>query len=321
MPERDHPTFIVTRAGLFTTVQDLGRYRRQRYGVSVSGAMDRVAFRLANRLVGNPDTAAGLEITVQGPDLFVEDTTMIAVTGADLSPSLTNQPLPMWTAVEIKPGDHLHFGSRKAGARAYLAVAGGIDVPVVLGSRATHIRSRLGGLDGRALRKGDHLHTCHPAPDSPRYVGRTIPAHDRPPYSTSPTLRIMKGPQADCFSSDTLETLVRSTYTISRESDRMGFRLSGHPLVLAGATEVVSDATTFGNIQVAADQQPILLMADCQTTGGYPKIASISSVDLSLAAQLLPEDAISFSWISVHEAQTQLKKLYERMHSLIPALL
>lgn len=295
--------FHVVRPGFLTTVQDLGRFGFRRFGMPVSGAMDPVALRLANRLVGNLDQAAALELTVKGPELVFETDAVIALAGADLSPMIDQAPMPLWTALKVARGSTLGFGERRSGARAYLAVAGGIDVPTVLGSRATHLPSRTGGFTGRALDRGDNVLCGPPPPGVAKLVGRALPSSAHPPYSPAPTLRVVLGPQADRVSTEAIETLVRGRYTVSPQSDRMGYRLNGPPLVHAGAPDIVSDATPPGAVQVPANQQPILLMADCQTTGGYPKIAVVISVDLPLAAQLLPGDSIGFTVVDVQEAQ------------------
>jgi antagonist of KipI len=305
--ERPAARLRILKPGLFTTVQDLGRFGYQRFGMSVGGAMDRLALRLANRLVGNPDQAAALEITVRGPELAFDDEAVIALTGADLSPSLDGQPQPNWTTVRVGPGSTLSFGERRSGARAYLALAGGIDVPLSLGSRSTHTRSRTGGLEGRALVREDELRGGAPSPSAWQNVGRSVSTAARPPYSVCPTLRVVLGPQADCFVPEAVERLTAGSYLLSPQSDRMGYRLVGAPLVHAGATDMISDATPCGSVQVPASRQPILLMADCQTTGGYPKIAVVISADLPLAAQLVPGDRIKFSIVTIPEARAALR--------------
>jgi antagonist of KipI len=280
MPPLEPAQIRVVRAGLLTTVQDLGRIGYQCFGMPVGGAMDMPALRLGNRLVGNPDHAAALEMTVRGPELLFESAAVIALTGGDLSPMLDAAPVPLWTTLEVKQGSTLSFGERRMGARAYLAVAGGIDVPLVLGSRATHLPSRTGGVAGRPLAKDDIVCGGPPPQHASTFVGRAIAVSHRPTYNFSPTLRIVLGPQQDCFAPEALETLSRGAFTLTAQADRMGYRLSGPPLIHAGSPDIISDATPLGAVQVPADQQPILLMADRQTTGGYPKIAVVISVDL-----------------------------------------
>lgn len=308
----------VIRPGFLTTVQDLGRFGFRRFGMPVGGAMDPVALRLANRFVGNPDRAAALEVTLKGPELVFDTDSVIALTGADLSPMIDRKPVPLWTTLEVARGSTLSWGERRSGARAYVAVAGGIDVPLVLGSRATHIASRTGGFAGRALAKGDTVVGGPPSADSSRLIGCTILADARPLYSQAPVLRAVLGPQRDCFTDEAVETLVSGRYTVAPQSDRMGYRLSGPPLVHAGSPDIISDATPHGSVQVPASQQPILLMADCQTTGGYPKIAVVISADLPLAAQLLPGDTVRFSLIEVREAQAIAREQRAKLEAAVP---
>jgi antagonist of KipI len=316
MPHPDPARFCVIRPGFLTTVQDLGRFGFQRFGMPVAGAMDSVALRFANRLVGNSDDAAALEMTVKGADLVFESDGVIALTGADLSPLIDRTPAPLWTTVEIRRGSTLSFGERRSGARAYLAVAGGIDVPMVLGSRATHLASRTGGFLGRALVKNDRV-TCGPRrSEAAMMVGRMIPIAARPPYSSGPTLRVVLGAQADCFSGEAVETLVRGRYTVSQHADRMGYHLQGPLLVHAGTPDIVSDATPQGSLQVPGNQQPILLMADRQTTGGYPKIGVVITADLPLAAQLVPGDTVGFALVDVGEAQAIAREQRSRIEAV-----
>ena len=308
----------VLRPGLFTTVQDLGRRRFRRFGVSVSGAMDRWARTVGNRLLGNRDDAAGLEVTLQGPELLFERTAWIAITGADLSPTHEGRALPMWTVVEIPAGTRVQFGARKSGARTYVAVAGGIEGSRILGSHSTHVRSGLGGVEGRALKKWDQLAIATPPPRTARLVGHALPTSRRPEYSAALTLRIVPGPQTDRFTERSLASLVENAYRITPESDRMGYRLTGQALRHRMGADILSDAVTCGALQVPPDGQPILLMADCQTTGGYAKPAVVISVDLPSAAQLLPGDTIHFRYIPPDEASSLLRTTQAELDRLLP---
>lgn len=307
----------IIRPGLFSTVQDLGRFGFQRFGMPVSGAMDPIALRAGNRLVGNPDEAAGLEFTITGPDIAFDCEALIAVTGADLSPAIDGTPTVGWTAISVAAGSVLSFGPRRSGARAYLAVAGGIDVPVVLGSRSTHTRSLTGGLAGRSLAAGDILRGGIPASGSFRFVGRTLPASARPQYD-APRLRVILGPQVHDFTTEAVDVLLGETYTLSSEADRMGYRLRGAPLPHRGAADIISDATPAGSVQVPANQEPILLMADHQTTGGYPKIAVVISADLPVAAQLMPGDSLRFSLVDAGEASGLIRTRYAELDAALP---
>lgn len=303
MPMGEPPQLLIHRPGLLTTVQDLGRYGYQRYGVSVSGAMDRGALRIGNRLVGNPDDAAGLEITLLGPEVAFRAAAIIAVTGADLSAALNGRPLPMWTAVPVQGGDILRFGQRRSGTRAYVCLAGGIDVPLVFGSRATDLGSGLGGFEGRRLATGDVLRVRQIRRPPSKDILRPLPLESRPIYERHPVLRVLMSPQASEWSSRALETMLAQRYVVSPDSNRMGFRLAGRPLAHRMPAMLLSDATTMGTIQVPPDHQPILLMADCQPMGGYPQIASIISVDMPRAAQLAPGDEVRFTRTTTEEAQ------------------
>lgn len=320
MPTRDRPGAFVRRPGLFTTVQDLGRSGYQRYGVSVSGAMDRTALRIGNRIVGNPDGEAGLEATLQGPELEFTGDVLMAVTGADLSPTLNGNSIPMWTAVRARPGDILRFALRRQGSRAYLCFRGGIDVPRVFGSRSTDVRAAIGGLDGRRLGKGDHVFLRIAAGESFRAGPRQLPISARPTYPASMALRVVLGPQAEWFLPKAREVLFTSLYAISTDSDRMGFRLNGPPIPHRRPAELISDATVAGTIQVPADRRPILLMADCQTTGGYPKIAAVITVDMAQAGQLAPGDRITFSPIAPDEAALLCRKERAKLDRLLPPI-
>jgi antagonist of KipI len=308
----------VVKPGWFTTVQDLGRYGYQQYGVPVGGAMDRRSFIIANRLVGNRDHDAALEITLKGPELLFETDSIITITGADLTPSVNGTVLPLWTSLLTKAGSTLSFGARRAGARCYVAIAGGIDVPVVLGSRATHSSSQTGGVKGRALVQGDVLVSGMPLPHAQTTVGRGLPERLRPIYSSTTTLRLLPGPQRDSFSNDSLTVLTTHPYRLSSQSDRIGYRLEGPKLAHVEAGEWISDGTAMGALQVPHDGQPILLMADRQTTGGYPKIAVVISADLHRAGQLMPGDMIIFGMTTLPEAQAILKAQWEEVNRTIP---
>jgi antagonist of KipI len=302
---------------LLTTIQDLGRFGYQRFGISVAGAMDPWALICGNRLVGNSDMAAALEVTVIGPELAFERRAIVAITGGDFPLWLNDNPVPNWRAVEVPAGGRLHIGERRSGARGYLAVAGGLDVPLVLGSRATHLRSGLGGLDGAPLRKGDVLHGGSLPHDAPARLGTSIPSALRPPYSDHPTLRVVPGPQADAFLSEAFRALTMGRYLISPDADRMGYRLHGPSLPHRG-DELLSDATPLGALQVPGSHQPILLMADRQTTGGYPKLAVVISADIPLAAQLVPGDTVGFEMIGPEETRRIAREARDRLDAALP---
>ena len=280
----------VLRPGLLTTVQDFGRWGYQAFGVPVSGPMDFAAHRLANAVVGNPIDAATLEATWLGPELRMEQETRVAVAGGDLRATLDRADFPLHAPVCCRAGSVLRFGGRRSGARAYVAFDGGIAVPPVLGSRATHVRSGLGGVGGRAVQAGD----CIPLGGPGDTLRGTRAIWPRPPVGGA-RLRVLPGPQAERFDPSALEALQRAHYTVSPQSDRMGYRLAGGsrvPCAIGG--EMISDAAFLGGVQVPPSGDPILLMADRQTTGGYPQLAVVITADLPLAGQLGPGDWVEF---------------------------
>ena len=295
----------VLTPGLMSSIQDRGRYGYAHLGVPPAGPMDSAAHDLANALVGNSSDAATIEATLIGPELRCGEAVRIAITGADLSAELDGVPVAPDAPTEGHAGSVLRFGSRKSGGRAYIAFAGGIDVPSVLGSRATHVQSRMGGLDGRLLRAGDTFGIGEPRDASPTH-GRSGVVRD------GARLRVMRGPQADSFDEAAFERLYGSRFIISPQSNRMGYRLSGERIPVVSGGDMMSDAAFTGAIQVPPAGEPILLMADRQTTGGYPQIAVLISADIPVAGQLLPGDWIEFEWCSRTDAIAALR---ERRHT------
>jgi len=281
----------VVRAGMYTTIQDAGRTGHRALGVPLSGATDILARRVANALVGNPDDAAVLEFTLVGPELRFERDAVIAVGGAEFG------DVPRWCPVVIRAGTTLRLGAARAGCRGYLAIAGGIEVPVVLGSRSTYERGGLGGMAGRALHDGDTLSV--PVVHR-RVLGRwRIDERILPAYSSSPVVRVMAGRHGSDFDDGWLAR----TYRVSAHSDRMGVRLQGEGLVRRTGGELASLPVAPGTIQVPPDGQPIVLLADAQTIGGYPHLAHVATVDLPLLAQLRPGDTVRFHRIDLAEAR------------------
>ena len=294
--------FQVVRPGLQTTVQDRGRWGFQASGVPVAGPMDWFSHRLANLLVGNADDAATLEITLIGPELEFEVAAMIAVCGAEFDVTANGQLIPAATSFAVDKGTRVQFGRRRVGARAYLAIAGGVQTPPVLGSRATHLLTHMGGLEGRALMAGDRV-PIHPVASRlplRRASGITLPGQGRA------RLRLLPGPQADWFESSALRLLTNVSFRVSPRSNRMGYRLEGPPLARAHDGEPISEPVAMGAMQVPAAGEPILLMADRQTAGGYPKIGSVIAADLPLAGQLAPGDFAEFAFCSRQEAAAAL---------------
>ncbi len=298
--------FGVIKPGMLTTVQDAGRWGHQAHGVPVAGPMDPVSFRLANVIVGNPATAALLEITLLGPELEFDEHRAIAICGAEFDVTIDGRDVPLNERVAVRAGGRLRFGRRGRGARAYLAIEGGIALPPILGSRATHVISGMGGYRGRPLRTGDHL-PLGDRPETPRTTrGTAVVAPLVSLPGAGARLRVLPGPQQDLFARDALDLLRTGPYVIAQNSDRMGYRLEGPRLQHAGSADIISDATPLGVLQVPASGQPILLMADRQTTGGYPKIATVITADMAIAGQLAPGDSIRFAICSPREALAAL---------------
>ena len=295
--------FKIIAAGLLTTVQDLGRRGWQSWGVTEAGAVDGLALRLGNWLLLNSENAAALEITALGPVLQALRTCAICIAGADLGATLNNQPLPRWTVVQVVPGDRIAFSGMVAGCRAYLCVAGGIDVPPVLGSRSTDLLGHLGGVDGRQLVAGDQLPLGPPARPIVSLIGRRQPAAVAPSYPDVITARVVLGPQADHFTEQGIEVLLRSEYVVSQDSNRTGVRLEGPAVEHSSrGPDIVSDGTPLGGIQVPRSGQPIVLLQGRQTMGGYAKIATVVSSDVWRISQLRPGDRLRLSAVTVQEA-------------------
>ncbi len=299
--------------GLLTTVQDGGRWGYQHLGVPVAGPMDPVSHRVANLLVGNPPDRATLEVTLVGPAIeFLADTTF-AVAGARFDLSLDAQPLPVNAAGRAGRGSLLRFGRRTAGARAYVAVRGGVEVPPRLGSRSTDLASRLGGLGGRPLRAGDRLDVgaAGGAAALDRRPGRWF----QPPAGGA-RVRFLPGPDPQRFEGRALKRFTRSRFTVGPDSNRMGYRLQGPAIGLADAAPVLSAATPPGTIQVPPAGHPILLMADRQTTGGYAVLGAVITADLGVAGQLAPGDWIAFEACEHGDAVAALIKTEQRLMQL-----
>lgn len=294
---------VVEAPGLFTTVQDLGREGFGLLGVSASGAADAISLRIGNRLVGNPDGAAALEMTLVGGAFRFERPAIIAVTGSDFAPSLDGVPLPMWSSVEIQKGQTLKFGPSRSGARGYLCIQGGIAVEPFLGSASTHVLSGLGGLEGRALRKGDRLEI---GAANSLARGKWLSSKALEKLQPRKIIRVTEGPQSDWFSERAWRTFCGSVFRVTEQSNRMGIRLEGPVIPLGGSREMITEGVSLGAIQVPPLGQPIILFVEQQTTGGYPKIANVISADLHSVGQLRPRDEIRFERIEMGEARSLL---------------
>lgn len=300
----------VLKPGLLTSVMDLGRPGFQRHGVVVGGALDRFAARVANAIVGNPEDAALLEIAQQGPELRFGATALVAWCGGGFAPRVGAEALPRDRAVRVEAGETVVFGVVRAGLRAWLAVAGGIDVPRVLGSRSTYRRAGFGGLDGRPLRAGDGLALGTPGPLATallRSPSRAAPWSIRPDTLVAApaagTVRAVPGPEAGWFTPEAVRLFHGSAWTATKDADRMGIRLAGPDLPRARAGEMVSEGVCDGAVQVPAGGAPIVLLASRQTVGGYPRLAVVASVDLGRLAQLAPGGAVRFAPCPPAEAQ------------------
>jgi antagonist of KipI len=304
------PVIVVVRSGLMTTVQDRGRFGLQHLGVPPAGPMDALSFRIANLAVGNDAGEAALEVTLKGPELRVERDATFAICGADLSPTLDGGAVPLGVPHTARAGAVLAFGERRWGARAYVAVRGGIDVPVVLGSRATSLQARLPGVTGRTLKAGDVLAI------GDRVGLRGLPERFWP--GTGPALapvvvRFLRGPDDDRFEDAAIERFTASTYRIEPQSNRMGYRLDGPPIAIRNGGSFPSEGSPMGSIQVPPSGQPILLMADRQTTGGYPRIGTVITADLSIAGQLAPGDELRFESCAREVAIAALRAQEQRL--------
>ncbi|MDQ6918128.1 MAG: biotin-dependent carboxyltransferase family protein [Candidatus Dormibacteraeota bacterium] len=297
----------VEKPGLLTTVQDLGRPGHRKFGVPPSGAMDRFALAAANRLVGNPEGAAGLECALTGPVLLALQPCLVAVTGADFTPAVNGAEVPLWTGVYLAAGERLSFAARRLGARCYIAVAGGLAGSRWLGSLSTYLLVEKGGFDGRTLEAGDALSIASPPP-RPLIAGRHLSRRLLPGYSREPALAAVPGPHHRRLNRASRTALLKGTFTVSRDADRMGYRLEGTPLELSGQ-ELLSIGLTMGAVQLPIGGQPILLMADHQTAGGYPVILGVTRAALPLAAQLVPGDRLTFREVTIADAQHEWRGL------------
>ena len=381
----------IVKAGLMTTVQDLGRYGYQKYGVPVGGAMDEFALRTANILTGNDENSPVLEMTLSGPVIAFQQDALIAVCGGDLSPSIDGISLPMWRPVWIKQGSVLSFGRAVHGCRAYLAVAGGFALPPVMDSCSTNLQAAFGGYEGRALRDGDELPAGEPSPLAKKWmnllrefaeqsrgkagasaeqdmekagvyldrvrekaceyadqqkekksafadqqnkkggpfdsgkmrsVSWEVSRMFRPRYALTgkAVVRVFAGREFSLFDPAAREAFFQFPFTVLPQSDRMGYRLQGPVLKKGEFTEMISETVTMGTVQVPPDGQPLILMADRQTTGGYPRIAQAAAVDLPVLAQLKPGDTVQFQEISFAEAEALLLAREESMRLMKQAV-
>jgi antagonist of KipI len=297
-------SLIEVRApGLLTTLQDLGREGFGPMGVSASGAADPVALRIGNRLVGNAEGAAGLEMALLGGNFVFPERAVVALTGSEFGATLDDEPIDMWKSVEIRQGQTLRLGATRTGARCYLCVRGGIDVKLFLESRSTHLLSGLGGFQGRALRAGDVLKIGTASGSFRTFRKRSVSARAVAQLAPRKVLRVTTGPQSDWFSPEVQEVFYAGTYRVTEESNRMGLRLEGSAIASTAGGEMTSEGVSLGAVQITAGGLPIILFVEQQTTGGYPKIANVISADLSSLGQLRPRDEIRFEPVEMESAR------------------
>ncbi|QMU29966.1 5-oxoprolinase subunit C family protein [Adhaeribacter radiodurans] len=306
----------IISSGLLTTIQDAGRFGYQKEGIIVSGPMDAFALRVANLLVGNEEGAAGIEITFLGPKILFEADHLIALTGGELSPTINGEKIKMDRPIFVPQGSLLQFGAPGLGGRAYVAISGSFTLPQVLGSYATFLRAEVGGFKGRALQAGDQLLCPGPTAIGEKLLQNLVKDKSNwvqaawmptlrlfPHLEPQPTLRVIKGPEYKLFTPASQQAFWEQEFTVTTDSDRMGYRLQGVPLMLNEPKEMISSAVTFGTIQVPPEGHPIALLADHQTTGGYPRIGQVITADFSKLAQVPLGQKIRFQEISLEEAQ------------------
>ncbi|WP_174732436.1 biotin-dependent carboxyltransferase family protein [Mesobacillus harenae] len=318
----------ILKPGLLSSIQDLGRYGYQKYGVIASGVMDPLAHRLANLLVGNNELEPTMEISLLGPTIQFEEDMLISIAGADLSPTINGEAVSPWRPIFVKKGAELKFGYAKYGCRAYLAAAGGFAVPSVMESKSTYLRAEIGGYNGRALKEGDILKVTPPSVLSQKIfeslkgnqlfteMDWTVAADLLPDLADQSRIRVIPGRQFSLFNKDSQIAIFNDPFEVTAQSDRMGYRLKGKEMALEKQEDMISEAVSFGSIQVPPDGNPIVLLADRQTTGGYPKIGQIATVDLPLIAQAKPGDSISFTEVTHEEAQRLYLEREEKIQQL-----
>jgi biotin-dependent carboxylase-like uncharacterized protein len=299
----------IIHPGLLTTIQDLGRIGYQKYGIPKSGALDNLSLRIGNLLVGNHESAAGLEITLIGPTIKVLKDEFIAITGANLNPCLNQEKIPMWESIFVKKGNEISFKEAICGVRSYLCVAGGIDVPVILNSRSTFIKGKIGGKEGRPLKEGDILKYGSQSEFIPT-EGARCPDDFIPKFCETECVRVIMGPQDYFFDKKVgINTFLSSEYTVTVKNDRMGYRLNG-PVIRHAEKKpisILSEGIIPGAIQIPGNGQPIVLLKE-QTVGGYAKIATVISVDIRKIAQMRAEDKLRFKNISIKKAHKLLNR-------------
>jgi len=304
----------IIKAGMLTTVQDLGRTGYQSQGFSVAGVMDVRSFKIANLLVDNPENEAVLEFTLIGPTLEFTSDTIIAITGGNFNPEINGKSAPMYTAIYMHKGDILKFGSAVSGSRGYISFSSYLKIPTVMGSRCTNMKSSIGGYKGRKLQNGDYIMFRIKRRYLPYFLSRSLDPDDMDQERV--TLRVVMGPQDDAFTKEGIATFLNSEYTVTSEFDRMGCRMDGPFIASKNGSDIISDGICFGSVQVPAHGKPIILLADRQTTGGYAKIATVASVDIPKLVQRKTDHKIRFQAITVQEAQRLLLQEIDEMDNM-----
>jgi biotin-dependent carboxylase-like uncharacterized protein len=310
--------FRVLKPGLFTAVQDLGRYGYLKYGVPISGAMDTFSLVAANLLVANNPSDACLEVTLIGPEVQALKQTQIAITGGSISTKINDHDVPMWQTLNVQEDDVISFGKLGDGCRAYISIRGGIETSLVLGSRSTYVRGGFGGINGRQLKAGDLIEGFY----VPRLkLGYSMPEELVPQFTGKFTVNVILGPQVDMFTEKGISTFLSNPYKVTFEADRMGYRLEGPTIEHKEKVDIVSDALLPGAVQVPKNGKPIIIIRDAQTTGGYPKIAVAITPDVSSLGQAKPNDVIEFSQITVNQAHKKMLEYHNFLNSLGKMLL
>jgi biotin-dependent carboxylase-like uncharacterized protein len=296
-------TITFLQAGPMTTVQDAGRFGFMEYGIGQSGVMDYKSYLQANKLVGNPEDEAVLEMTLMGAQIMFDDDALVAYIGADMQALIDNDEMERGRAYQIKKGQTIKFGMAKSGVRAYLAIAGEIEVPIIMNSKSTNIKCMVGGFEGRKLKNNDNLQ-IKTRKDSDKKLEQLLKQMImQEDYTGLHNIRVVLGPQDNLFSQEEINTFLTSEYSVSSESDRMGIRMNGSRIGGEGKTDIVSDGIVFGSIQITSSGQPIVMMADHQTTGGYAKIATVIKEDLPKLAQARPGDKVIFEKVEISNLQ------------------
>ena len=307
----------VIKPGMLTSVQDLGRWGYQASGVPVAGAMDIPALRMGNAILGNADGDAALEVTLMGPELKVCGRGLVLFAGADLGFAVNGVEIGSWTASIVSDGDVISFKAVRSGCRGYICASGGVDVPLVMGSRSTYSRAGIGGYNGRPLKAGDVVKICEPAPLMQRTHGLSLPHELRPDYNPARALGIVMGLQQEAFTEEGLKTLFSSEYTVSSESDRMGCRFEGAKVEhRAQGADIVSDGIPLGTVQIPGHGLPIAMLADRQTTGGYTKAGVLTPLAIQALVQRMPGAKVRFARATVKEATEELQAIKERTEEI-----